>query len=67
MAGRTYVAGQTLSLADLVLAADLKAAFEQVRSMLSTVDAQQSRASVVMAPPSPRVHCLLSTSTARWW
>ena len=34
MAGRTYVAGQQLSLADLVLAADLKPAFEQVRIML---------------------------------
>jgi glutathione S-transferase len=31
MAGRTYVAGQKLSLADLVLAADLKPAFEQVQ------------------------------------
>lgn len=30
LAGRTYVAGHSLSLADLVLAADLKPAFEQV-------------------------------------
>ena len=34
MAGRTYIAGQQLSLADLVLAAELKPAFEQVRIML---------------------------------
>jgi glutathione S-transferase len=46
MVGRTYIAGQQLSLADLVLAADLKPAFEQVWTMLpaaaNTQDEQHS-------------------------
>ena len=45
MAGRTYVAGQQLSLADLVLAAELKPAFEQVQHAASC--SNQSRWTVL--------------------